>query len=78
MRVRFKDGGRASAGALLGAAVAAGMLLAAEGFEPAPTVKTADAVPAALVKGAKHELAPTARGDGFLLDFSVQPSLFLT
>lgn len=68
MRVWIKGGGLASAAALLGA----GMVLAAEGFEPAPTVKTADVVPAALLKGEKHELAPTARGDGFLLDFSVQ------
>lgn len=52
--------------------LAAGLLQAADGFEPAPTVKSADVLPAALLKGAKHEVLPTAKGDGFLLAFQVK------
>jgi hypothetical protein len=46
--------------------------MAADGFEAAPTLKAADVAPAALVRGPKHELGPTAKGDGFQLSFEVK------
>ena len=52
-------------------AALAGLANAADGFEPAPTLKAADLVPAALVKGPKHEVDPTAKGDGFLVAYRV-------
>jgi hypothetical protein len=52
--------------------LAAPSIGAADDFEPAPTVKAADVAPAALVKGPKHELGPTAKGDGFQLSFEVK------
>jgi hypothetical protein len=45
---------------------------AADGFEPAPTLKASAVAPAALFKGPKHELGPTAKCDGFLLSFDVK------
>ena len=54
------------------AAPAGASSLAAAGFEPAPTLKAADVAPPTLLKGPKHELAPTAKGDGFLLSFDVK------
>ena len=57
---------------VVGTTAAGGLALAAEGFEPAPTLKAAEVAPPALLKGPKHTLAPTAKGDGFLLSFDVK------
>jgi hypothetical protein len=52
------------------------VLLAAIGqaadFEPPPVLQAADLAPAAIMKGPKHLVDPAARGDGFLVDFSVK------
>jgi hypothetical protein len=53
-------------------ATAAGTLLAAEGFEPAPTLSASELLPAALLEGPKHEVAATVKGDGFLTAFTVK------
>jgi len=58
--------------AALALALAASAARAGDGFEPAPTLKAADVAPPALLKGPKHTLAPTAKGDGFLLSFDVK------
>jgi hypothetical protein len=63
---------RKVAPAVAGLALAAVAAIAADNFEPAPTLKAVDVAPPTLVKGPKHELGPTAKGDGFLLDFKVK------
>lgn len=52
--------------------LAAAVVGAADRFEPTPTLEAAGVAPAALVKGPKHELGPTAKGDGFLVSFEVK------
>jgi len=43
----------------------------AQGFEPAPTLKASDLLPASLFKGPKHEVAQAVKSDGFLTAFTV-------
>lgn len=45
---------------------------AADGFEPVPALAAADIAPAALVRGPKHQVGPTAKGDGFLVAFELK------
>jgi len=40
-------------------------------FEPAPVLSAGDLLPAALLKGPKHAVEPTVRGDGFLTAYTV-------
>ena len=39
-------------------ALAGAASVAVEGFEPAPSLKASDLLPASLLKGPKHEVAP--------------------
>jgi hypothetical protein len=70
--VRTFDSWILAGAVVVGATAAGGFALAAAGFEAAPTLKAQDAAPPALLKGPKHTLAPTAKGDGFLLSFDVK------
>jgi hypothetical protein len=63
---------RRAASFLAALALGAAVLASAAGFEQAPTLKATDVAPPALLKGPKHTLAPTAKGDGFLLAFDVK------
>jgi hypothetical protein len=55
-------------------AVAGAASFAAEGFEPLPSLKAADLLPASLLRGPKHEVAETVKCDGFLTAFTVTSS----
>jgi hypothetical protein len=41
-------------------------------FEPAPTLQAADLIPEALLKGPKHEVGATVKGDGFMTAWTVK------
>jgi hypothetical protein len=41
-------------------------------FEPPPTLKASDLAPPDLLKGAKHEVGPEVRGDGFLTHWTIE------
>ncbi len=53
------------------AVLAAGVFVAAQGFEPAPTLKASDLLPASLFAGPKHTVGETVNADGFLTAFTV-------
>jgi hypothetical protein len=63
---------RQAAPALAALVLVAAVAATAADFEAAPTLKATDVAPAALLKGPKHTLDPTAKGDGFLLEFKVK------
>ena len=63
--------------ALAGAATAAlagAATFAADGFEPPPTLKASELLPASLLKGPKHHVAEPVKSDGFLTAFTVESS----
>jgi hypothetical protein len=53
-------------------ALSVGVCLVAQGFEPPPSLKASDLLPASLLKGPKHEVAQAVKGDGFLTAFTVR------
>ena len=59
------------AGAAVVTTLAAGVCLAVDGFEPAPSLKASGLLPASLLKGPKHEVAEAVTSDGFLTAFTV-------
>lgn len=60
-----------AAGVLAVLTLAAALGGAADGFEPAPTLKAADLAPPAILRGPKHIVEEEAQGDGFLVAFKV-------
>ena len=71
--MKTRPGGRwrSAVAAATAAALAVGVCLAVEGFEPAPSLKASDLLPASLLKGPKHEVAQAVKSDGFLTAFTV-------
>jgi hypothetical protein len=54
------------------ATAAGARLAAAQGHEPTPALRASELLPAALIKGPKHEVAATVKADGFLVAFEVK------
>jgi hypothetical protein len=63
-------------GLVLAGAAAMGLAasVAAQSFEPAPSLKARDLLPASLVKGPRHEVSEAVKADGFLTGFAVTSS----
>lgn len=55
-------------------ALAGAASVAADGFEPAPTLTASDLLPASLLRGPRHEVAGAVKADGFLTAFTVKSS----